>query len=158
MDWSLNSVAMLLWSKLIIIMYWCDPQSSSSCTSEDGDLDGNAKSGSKKTGTRASRGAATDPQSLYARVSTQHTTSQSATKQMIKVAWWMKGLFLNSNGCKLISILQKRRERINERLKTLQNLVPNGTKVGSCLGCIGLQGPIICTYISWYYKLRSNLD
>ncbi|CAL0322500.1 unnamed protein product [Lupinus luteus] len=40
--------------------------------------------------TRASRGSATDPQSLYAR---------------------------------------KRRERINERLKILQNLVPNGTKV-----------------------------
>ncbi|GMN34940.1 hypothetical protein TIFTF001_004996 [Ficus carica] len=39
---------------------------------------------------RASRGSATDPQSLYAR---------------------------------------KRRERINERLKILQNLVPNGTKV-----------------------------
>jgi len=28
-----------------------------------------------------------------------------------------------------MSILQKRRERINEKLKTLQNLVPNGTKV-----------------------------
>uniref|UniRef100_A0ACD5V2M8 Uncharacterized protein n=1 Tax=Avena sativa TaxID=4498 RepID=A0ACD5V2M8_AVESA len=70
--------------------YAVDPQSSSSCTSEDGDLDGNAKSSSKKAGTRASRGEATDPQSLYAR---------------------------------------KRRERINERLKTLQNLVPNGTKV-----------------------------
>ncbi|KEH40017.1 helix loop helix DNA-binding domain protein [Medicago truncatula] len=40
--------------------------------------------------TRASRGSATDPQSLYAR---------------------------------------KRRERINERLRVLQNLVPNGTKV-----------------------------
>ncbi|OAP08418.1 hypothetical protein AXX17_AT2G09930 [Arabidopsis thaliana] len=40
--------------------------------------------------TRASRGAATDPQSLYAR---------------------------------------KRRERINERLRILQHLVPNGTKV-----------------------------
>ncbi|XP_030473268.1 transcription factor RSL2-like [Syzygium oleosum] len=40
--------------------------------------------------TRASRGSATDPQSLYAR---------------------------------------KRRERINERLRTLQKLVPNGTKV-----------------------------
>nr|XP_043637885.1 transcription factor bHLH84-like [Erigeron canadensis] len=40
--------------------------------------------------TRAGRGAATDPQSLYAR---------------------------------------KRRERINERLRILQNLVPNGTKV-----------------------------
>ncbi|XP_072952293.1 uncharacterized protein [Typha angustifolia] len=39
---------------------------------------------------RAGRGSATDPQSLYAR---------------------------------------KRRERINERLRTLQNLVPNGTKV-----------------------------
>ncbi|KAM0907825.1 hypothetical protein ACQ4PT_015860 [Festuca glaucescens] len=67
-----------------------DPQSSSSCTSEDGDLDGNAKSSSKKAGTRARSGEATDPQSIYAR---------------------------------------KRRERINERLKTLQNLVPNGTKV-----------------------------
>lgn len=32
-----------------------------------------------------------------------------------------------------MSILQKRRERINERLKILQNLVPNGTKVGSYL-------------------------
>ncbi|KAL3505063.1 hypothetical protein ACH5RR_034904 [Cinchona calisaya] len=40
--------------------------------------------------TRASRGSATDPQSLYAR---------------------------------------KRRERINERLRILQNLIPNGTKV-----------------------------
>ncbi|GAU36489.1 hypothetical protein TSUD_316150 [Trifolium subterraneum] len=40
--------------------------------------------------TRANRGSATDPQSLYAR---------------------------------------KRREKINERLRTLQNLVPNGTKV-----------------------------
>jgi hypothetical protein len=45
-----------------------------------------------------------------------------------------------SDECKLMSILQKRRERINERLKTLQNLVPNGTKVGSCLGYVDLQG------------------
>ncbi|XP_062190563.1 transcription factor RSL2-like [Phragmites australis] len=67
-----------------------DTQSSSSCTSEEGNLEGNANSSSKKTGTRASRGAATDPQSLYAR---------------------------------------KRRERINERMRILQNLVPNGTKV-----------------------------
>ncbi|CAN4115151.1 unnamed protein product [Withania somnifera] len=57
-------------------------QSTSSCSSED---DSNLK-----TKTRASRGAATDPQSLYAR---------------------------------------KRRERINERLRILQSLVPNGTKV-----------------------------
>jgi len=28
-----------------------------------------------------------------------------------------------------LEYLQKRRERINERLRTLQNLVPNGTKV-----------------------------
>ncbi|KAL6855957.1 hypothetical protein ACP4OV_018759 [Aristida adscensionis] len=67
-----------------------DTQSSSSCTSEEGNLEGNANTSSKKTGTRASRGAATDPQSLYAR---------------------------------------KRRERINERLRILQTLVPNGTKV-----------------------------
>ncbi|KAL4277921.1 hypothetical protein GQ457_03G003600 [Hibiscus cannabinus] len=73
-------------------------QSWASCSSED---DSNASqelnSGSKEDAalnlngkTRASRGAATDPQSLYAR---------------------------------------KRRERINERLRILQNLVPNGTKV-----------------------------
>jgi len=34
------------------------------------------------------------------------------------------------NRCCCVSLgLQKRRERINERLKILQNLVPNGTKV-----------------------------
>ncbi|GMJ15320.1 hypothetical protein HRI_005201100 [Hibiscus trionum] len=75
--------------------------SSTTCSSEDDnvsqDTNGVGNSGSigsqalnlngKK---RASRGSATDPQSLYAR---------------------------------------KRRERINERLRVLQNLVPNGTKV-----------------------------
>ncbi|KAG8364196.1 hypothetical protein BUALT_Bualt19G0103200 [Buddleja alternifolia] len=78
-------------------------QNSSGCCSED-DSNGShevngvtSSSSSKGSGalnlsgrTRASRGSATDPQSLYAR---------------------------------------KRRERINERLKILQNLVPNGTKV-----------------------------
>ncbi|XP_042045798.1 transcription factor RSL2-like [Salvia splendens] len=48
------------------------------------------KNSNTNTKGRASRGSATDPQSLYAR---------------------------------------RRRERINERLKILQNLVPNGTKV-----------------------------
>ncbi|GJU62228.1 Myc-type, basic helix-loop-helix domain-containing protein [Tanacetum coccineum] len=67
--------------------------SSSSCCSEDEsnasqELDGVANKLIVKT--RASRGAATDPQSIYAR---------------------------------------KRRERINERLRILQTLVPNGTKV-----------------------------
>ncbi|GJZ06330.1 Myc-type, basic helix-loop-helix domain-containing protein [Tanacetum coccineum] len=61
--------------------------SSSSCSSED-DLNGAGDNANWKT--RACRGAAIDPQCLYAR---------------------------------------KRRERINERLKVLQNLVPNGTKV-----------------------------
>ncbi|GJT71781.1 Myc-type, basic helix-loop-helix domain-containing protein [Tanacetum coccineum] len=66
-------------------------QSSSSCSSNDDlnesqDVDATNPNGK----TRASRGTATDPQSLYAR---------------------------------------KRRERINERLRILQNLVPNGTKV-----------------------------
>ncbi|XVE66720.1 hypothetical protein DITRI_Ditri08aG0102300 [Diplodiscus trichospermus] len=77
-------------------------QSSTSCSSENDsstcqEFNGGATSSSKGEAavelnckTRASRGAATDPQSLYAR---------------------------------------KRRERINERLKILQNLVPNGTKV-----------------------------
>ncbi|RDX78466.1 Transcription factor bHLH85, partial [Mucuna pruriens] len=76
-----------------------DGQSSSSNMSEDDNAckenSGGATSGSKSLlnsngKTRASRGSATDPQSLYAR---------------------------------------KRRERINERLRILQNLVPNGTKV-----------------------------
>ncbi|XP_034897367.1 uncharacterized protein [Populus alba] len=72
-----------------------DGQSSSSCSSEEDNA--SQDSDSKVSGvlnsngkTRATRGAATDPQSLYAR---------------------------------------KRRERINERLKILQNLVPNGSKV-----------------------------
>ncbi|KAI3992167.1 hypothetical protein MKX01_015058 [Papaver californicum] len=70
-------------------------QSSSSCSSEE---DSNGSQEEPKESSvlnmngkaRASRGSATDPQSLYAR---------------------------------------KRRERINERLRVLQNLVPNGTKV-----------------------------
>uniref|UniRef100_A0A0D9Y101 BHLH domain-containing protein n=1 Tax=Leersia perrieri TaxID=77586 RepID=A0A0D9Y101_9ORYZ len=65
-----------------------------SCCTSDNDSSssqGAADAGATSKGkARAGRGAATDPQSLYAR---------------------------------------KRRERINERLKTLQNLVPNGTKV-----------------------------
>ncbi|CAK7347441.1 unnamed protein product [Dovyalis caffra] len=72
-----------------------DGQSSSSCSSEDDNasLDSDSKVSevlNSNGKTRAIRGAATDPQSLYAR---------------------------------------KRRERINERLKILQNIVPNGTKV-----------------------------
>ncbi|OAY39295.1 hypothetical protein MANES_10G083200v8 [Manihot esculenta] len=79
------------------------PATSSCCSEDDSngshELNGGANSSLSLKGTpalnlngrtRASRGAATDPQSLYAR---------------------------------------KRRERINERLKILQNLVPNGTKV-----------------------------
>ncbi|KAF5461930.1 hypothetical protein F2P56_017989 [Juglans regia] len=78
-----------------------DGQSSTSYNSEDDasqETNAGATSDSKASAplnmsggkTRASRGSATDPQSLYAR---------------------------------------KRRERINERLRVLQNLVPNGTKV-----------------------------
>ncbi|KAL8172284.1 hypothetical protein V2J09_024088 [Rumex salicifolius] len=73
-------------------------QSSSYCSSEDesnlslelnnGVTSSTARNSNGKT--RACRGSATDPQSLYAR---------------------------------------KRRERINERLRILQGLVPNGTKV-----------------------------
>ncbi|KAF2294461.1 hypothetical protein GH714_011615 [Hevea brasiliensis] len=79
------------------------PASSSCCSEDDSNSshthNGGASSSLSSKGTsalnlngktRASRGAATDPQSLYAR---------------------------------------KRRERINERLRNLQNLVPNGTKV-----------------------------
>ncbi|KAH6832739.1 basic helix-loop-helix DNA-binding superfamily protein [Perilla frutescens var. hirtella] len=53
-------------------------------------MNGGTTTSESNAKTRATRGSATDPQSLYAR---------------------------------------KRRERINERLKVLQNLVPNGTKV-----------------------------
>jgi hypothetical protein len=52
---------------------YVDMQSSSSCTSEEGNFEGNTNSSSKKTYARASRGAATDPQSLYARVSTKNS-------------------------------------------------------------------------------------
>ncbi|XVE49320.1 hypothetical protein DITRI_Ditri01bG0073300 [Diplodiscus trichospermus] len=70
-------------------------QSPASCSSEDDsntsqELNGEEAALNLNGKTRASRGAATDPQSIYAR---------------------------------------KRRERINERLRILQNLVPNGTKV-----------------------------
>ncbi|KAK3193024.1 hypothetical protein Dsin_024334 [Dipteronia sinensis] len=77
------------------------PTSSGCCSEDDSNAsqepNGGGETESGKAGalnlngkTRASRGSATDPQSLYAR---------------------------------------KRRERINERLRILQNLVPNGTKV-----------------------------
>ncbi|XP_076955096.1 transcription factor bHLH84-like [Bidens hawaiensis] len=67
-------------------------QSSSSCSSEDDSNASQELNGREilTEKTRAGRGAATDPQSIYAR---------------------------------------KRRERINERLRILQTLVPNGTKV-----------------------------
>uniref|UniRef100_A0A7N0T484 BHLH domain-containing protein n=1 Tax=Kalanchoe fedtschenkoi TaxID=63787 RepID=A0A7N0T484_KALFE len=66
-------------------------QSSSLTCSETGESSSKPQPALNLNGrTRAGRGSATDPQSLYAR---------------------------------------KRRERINERLKTLQGLVPNGTKV-----------------------------
>ncbi|KAM0906324.1 hypothetical protein ACQ4PT_016832 [Festuca glaucescens] len=70
-------------------------QTEASCCTSDSDSNASEDSAeadgvSPKGKAQAVRGAATDPQSLYAR---------------------------------------KRRERINERLKTLQTLVPNGTKV-----------------------------
>ncbi|XP_047047237.1 transcription factor BHLH133-like [Lolium rigidum] len=70
-------------------------QNEASCCTSDNDSNASQESAEAdgvrpKGKARAGRGAATDPQSLYAR---------------------------------------KRRERINERLKTLQTLVPNGTKV-----------------------------
>ncbi|CAN1164040.1 Transcription factor RSL3 [Linum perenne] len=64
-------------------------QSSSSCNTEEEAINEYSNNNNTQK-SRASRGSATDPQSLYAR---------------------------------------KRRERINERLRILQNLVPNGTKV-----------------------------
>jgi hypothetical protein len=46
-------------------------------------------------------------------------------------------------------ILQKRREKINERLRVLQNLVPNGTKVGNIL----LRWPI---FVQAFHSIVSN--
>ncbi|XP_011074590.1 transcription factor bHLH85-like [Sesamum indicum] len=70
-------------------------QSSSPCSSEEDCSNASqelneSKQSASKGKAKVTRGAATDPQSLYAR---------------------------------------RRRERINERLRILQNLVPNGTKV-----------------------------
>ncbi|KAK8529831.1 hypothetical protein V6N13_102728 [Hibiscus sabdariffa] len=103
-------------------------QSWASCSSED-DSNASPESNSGSMGdaalnlngkTRASRGAATDPQSLYARVSIYQQLYQPMPKVKSKTG-------------RLIDLscppLQKRRERINERLRILQNLVPNGTKV-----------------------------
>ncbi|KAI3767503.1 hypothetical protein L2E82_17663 [Cichorium intybus] len=64
--------------------------SSSAEDDSDASQDSNEEAMNLTPKTKASRGTATDPQSIYAR---------------------------------------KRRERINERLRILQNLVPNGTKV-----------------------------
>ncbi|XP_056848201.1 transcription factor RSL2-like isoform X1 [Raphanus sativus] len=78
----------------------------SHCPSQDAgeeDEDDASKALNLNGKTRASRGAATDPQSLYARV--------------------------NHFSRVYVMVMQKRRERINERLRILQNLVPNGTKV-----------------------------
>ncbi|URD87376.1 hypothetical protein MUK42_28138 [Musa troglodytarum] len=100
-------------------------RSSCSCLSEDdshADLNGggNTTSGSPALilagKARADRGSATDPQSLYARVISFGLKLGTS---------FMVGAEANAD----VSLAQKRRERINERLKILQNLVPNGTKV-----------------------------
>jgi hypothetical protein len=67
---------------------------------------------------RAGRGAATDPQSLYARVG-------RTMRELLHIFV----AHLNLNFFLTVLLEQKRRERINERLKILQNLIPNGTKV-----------------------------
>ena len=40
-----------------------------------------------------------------------------------------RSVFSKSDILYIITYVQQRRERINERLKVLQNLIPNGTKV-----------------------------
>ncbi|XP_022148846.1 transcription factor bHLH84 [Momordica charantia] len=69
---------------------YCSEDESNASQEPNGGANNSRSSPKGPTKSRASRGSATDPQSLYAR---------------------------------------KRRERINERLKILQSLVPNGTKV-----------------------------
>ncbi|KAK3020748.1 hypothetical protein RJ639_047876 [Escallonia herrerae] len=108
----------------------------STCYSSEDDsnasqeLNGGATSDSKGSAalnsngkTRASRGSATDPQSLYARVGNLPCTIVSFLTFSSSMVLFVNGVsFYSSN-------LQKRRERINERLRILQNIVPNGTKV-----------------------------
>lgn len=103
-----------------------EAQISNICSSEDDavsqELNGELASALNSDGKpRANRGAATDPQSLYARVGSCHPVIIVVCKMFILKYC---SLFTILSSC-----LQKRRERINERLKILQNLVPNGTKV-----------------------------
>ncbi|KAM0007921.1 putative transcription factor bHLH family [Helianthus debilis subsp. tardiflorus] len=132
-------------------------QSSSSCSSHD-DLNRASNSDCK---TRASRGTATDPQSLYARVSPIVLKYTPSNTPIIKIKtnsvgnpWEISDTFPTHNNLWLFRrffvtklrpflvrrnfvgkvsafsfVGNKRRERINERLRILQNLVPNGTKV-----------------------------
>ena len=58
----------------------------------------------------------------------------------------------------IFMFLQKRRERINERLRILQNLVPNGTKVssmGSSANNINLGVPEAEIFRKKYNKIGS---
>ncbi|KAJ0700612.1 putative transcription factor bHLH family [Helianthus annuus] len=76
----------------------------------------NLKSNGK---TKANRGSASDPQSIYARVDDTFIL-QTNISFLTDIE-----IIHKSASCSY----QKRRERINERLRTLQKLVPNGTKV-----------------------------
>lgn len=117
-------------------------QCSSNYLSDDDSLEmtacSNMSSASKKSSSaaggkaRAGRGAATDPQSLYARVM-RNSLGDRDDVGMLHACSFGHAL---ACCCRLkldtevflLLVIQKRRERINERLKVLQNLVPNGTK------------------------------
>ena len=96
----------------------CTSDSESNASLESADA--NARPKGKA---RAGRGATTEPQSIYARV---------LLYMIILFCLFMKVAPLSNwiwQYCCCSLVMQKRRERINERLKILQNLVPNGTKV-----------------------------
>nr|GEX42769.1 hypothetical protein [Tanacetum cinerariifolium] len=109
---------------------------------DDGGFLGGANNSTEKT--RASRGAATDPQSIYARRSKPgrgdvQSSSFCGSEDDSNASQEFEGGANNSTEKTRASrgaatdpqsiYARKRRERINERLKTLQTIVPNGTKV-----------------------------
>lgn len=100
-------------------------QSSSWCSSAEGDSNGvcfNESVPPKQSGSSKGRSRSSlNSQSLYAKVS---------TSKLLILLGILKHKFFASDGfCHALK--QKRRERINEKLRILQQLIPNGTKVRS---------------------------
>jgi hypothetical protein len=97
---------------------------------------------------RARRGSATDPQSIYARVSSKksswseypHETASSEAPGgqehlLLENLRLEISCVIYTNEIFVTMRVQHRRNKINERLKTLQHLVPNGAKVQQLISC-----------------------